>query len=57
MMPSGWRLRVSFTGKVILQRAHRHPGFFPGDWDIHWKDAKSTDIQEYLKACTNQKIG
>ena len=57
MMPSAWRLRVSFTGKVILQRAHRVPGFFPGDWDIHWKDAKSTDIQEYLKACTNQKIG
>jgi TnpA family transposase len=47
--PDKWRFRVNFFGKVVLQRAHRVPGLFPGDWVVRWEDAVSTDISQFFR--------
>jgi hypothetical protein len=47
--PDKWRFRVTFFGKVVLQRAHRIPCGFHGDTVLKWEDATSTDISAFFR--------
>jgi hypothetical protein len=49
-LPQGWRFRVTWLGKVVLQRGHRVPALGPGSFYIKWEDATSTDLDALCRA-------
>jgi hypothetical protein len=49
-LPQGWRFRVTWLGKVVLQRSNRVPAFGPGAFYFKWEDATSTDLDALCRA-------
>ena len=44
-LPDGWRFRVNWRGKLILQRRFRFFSWHPMDWVIRWRDADVEDLK------------
>ena len=49
-LPDGYRFRVTWLGKVILQKRIRLPATPYGDFENKYVDAKSTDLDRLYRA-------
>lgn len=49
-LPDGYRFRVTWLGKVVLQKRVRLPSTAYGDFENQYIDAKSTDLDKFYRA-------
>lgn len=49
-LPDGYRFRVDWRGKVVLQKRVRLPSTAYGDFENKYIDAESTDLDKFYKA-------
>lgn len=53
-LPDGYRFRVTWTGKVVLQKRIRLPSTPYGDFENQYVDAKSTDLDKFYSASSRR---
>ena len=53
-LPDGYRFRVTWLGKVVLQKRMRLPTTPYGDFENQYVDAKSTDLDRFYRAKVRQ---
>lgn len=48
-LPRGWRFRINFFGRLILQRQYHHyAASGDGHPEVLWRDANSKDLTTFI---------